>query len=103
VLARRLVTVFVAVYLLLDFSLPMVRGAFEFDPDESVDCARIEPVGNTVPAPLPAPIATTPRCRERIVVRPVRVSLALVVAEPAGVARDHLRAAADSPPPSEDH
>ncbi len=102
-LARRVLTALVLVYLLLDMSVPSVRGAFEFDSDESVDCARIEPAGNDTPALVPAPIATAPRCHERIVVRPVRVSLAPVVAEPAGVARDQLRAAADSPPPSEDH
>ncbi len=90
-------------YVAMDFANPMMPGAFEFEPAESVEALRGERNRVIAPTDLPAPNPLVvselpPRPREEGVVRnPFPAELFIPVK------RAHLLAAGDSASPGDDH
>lgn len=90
-------------YVLADLSLPMVDGAFQFDPDESVECVRPE---GAAAVPL-AVVDAAPSFRRVIDETSARLRAPRQVPrlprhEPS-VARSQLLAASDPASSTDDH
>jgi hypothetical protein len=99
VFGRRHLAIVVLLFVAVDFSSPMARGAFEFDPDDSLDCAwtavRVEQ----------APVSVTAARWEqpRVLAHVVRLPPAPVVNYRADVTRDRLIAPSAPPSSTDDH
>ena len=98
----KIFSLLVLLYLLLDLANPEVPGAFEFDPDESVEIVRIE--RDVTPAP---PTLVSMAAREWLMV-PTSPLSTLTVQLPSGPApsitmplRIPQRRAPDPPSPEE--
>ena len=72
----RLAVFLLALYLITDFSDPGLPGAFNFNPDDSVEVVRVEKVVTSL-APLPA--VTPFRSAAVLIARDARVHKAAVV------------------------
>ncbi len=98
---RSWLIVAVLAYLVIDFSSPMAPGVFEFDPDQSVDCARTESphviqqdaaVTRVPIAPASLPPAREVTCRMSArPPRPLRSTARdrLIAAPPSASSEDH--------------
>lgn len=103
VMCRRCALVALIIYVTLDLSLPAMPGAFVFEPDQSVESARMNreraagDVGSLA-VPLPSAFAAVPRISDQALSRPVSRSIPIV----HGVISRLPRAALTSAPTSED-
>lgn len=100
----RVVIVLVLLYLALDFSNPMLRGAFSFNPDHSVDGVRAEPPGERIASPaallLPEHVRVDPKPPAP---RVVREAVAIPRFTPRAAPFRHAPRGASPEPSPEDH
>ena len=101
----RILVALVMLYVGVDFSTPMLPGAFSFDPDDSVDGSYAGQTRQDVTEQSPRDAASTARALDP---RPVGVvaakspRLVRVAGPPTHVSRSHLDGRA-TPAPDDDH
>lgn len=93
----------VLLFIALDFSSPMTRGAFELNLDDSLDCARTETFVRIAPAAAAITTRTARLKQPLVLARVVRLPPAPLVNRRADVTRDRLIEPSGPQPSSEDH
>jgi hypothetical protein len=99
---RRRLAILVLLYVAVDFSSPTVSGVFQFNYDDSLECARTEAGLYTSSKPAAVASGAQPRL-DRVAVEVVHVRPPVRVAWRAPTTRAHLRPASVPRSPSDDH